>query len=144
MANLEDIVKRGSERFNAGDVNGLLDLYTPDAELTSPGMNAKGREQIRGFTAAWLQGFPDAKITSKRYITVGSTVVEEGVFTGTHTGAFPTPMGDIPATGKRVEGPFVDIFDFEGDKVARDTLIFDRMLLMEQLGLMPTPAGSAA
>jgi predicted ester cyclase len=53
-------------------------------------------------------------------------------------------MGDIPATGRRVEGPYVDIFDFEGDKVIRDSLYLDRMDLMEQLGLVPTPAGAGA
>jgi hypothetical protein len=36
------------------------------------------------------------------------------------------------------------MFDFDGDKIVRDQLFIDRMDLMEQLGLVPTPAGAGA
>ena len=140
MTNLKELVERGTKLFNAHDVDGLLDLYTPQAEVhASGGMVAKGRNEIKKFTQSWIQGFPDVKIRSERLLVSGSTVIEEGIFTGTHTGALPTPMGDIPPT---VEGPYVDIFDFEGERIVRDRLVFDRMELMEQLGLAPVPAGA--
>jgi predicted ester cyclase len=143
MANPKELVERGTKLFNAHDVEGLLELYAPDAEVhASGGMVAKGRNEIKKFTQSWIQGFPDVKIRSERLLVSGSTVIEEGIFTGTHTGAFPTPMGDIPPTGRRVEGPYVDIFDFEGERIVRDRLVFDRMQLMEQLGLAPVPAGA--
>jgi predicted ester cyclase len=144
MTNPKDLVERGTKLFNAHDVEGLLDLYAPHAEVhASGGMVAKGRTEIKKFTQSWIQGFPDVKLHSERLLVSGSTVIEEGIFIGTHTGAFPTPMGDIPPTGRRVEGPYVDIFDFEGEKIVRDRLVFDRMQLMEQLGLAPVPAGAA-
>jgi hypothetical protein len=145
VANLEDIVKRGNELFNAHDVKGLTGLYASNAKMYGPGdMVMNGPGEIARFTEGWIQGFPDCAIRPINHFVVGNVVIEEGVFTGTHTGVFPTPMGDIPATGRRVEGPFVDIFEFDGDKIVSDRLTFDRLRLMEQLGLMPTPAGAGA
>jgi steroid delta-isomerase-like uncharacterized protein len=145
VGNLKEIVERGGELFNQRSIEELLDLYAPTAEVhSSGGMVAKGREEIRAFTEGWVQGFPDCKVRRERIIAEGSTVIEIGVFSGTHTGTFRTPMGDIPATGRRVEGPYVDMFDFDGDKIVRDQLFIDRMDLMEQLGLVPTPAGAGA
>ena len=145
MANIEDIVKRGNEAFNSRDIDGLIDLYASDAEFKGPGkMVFKGKDQIRKFTEGWIQGFPDCKIRSVNTIATGNTVVDEGIFTGTHTGVFPTPMGDIPPTGKKVEGEYVDVFEFAGDKVISDRLMFDRLQLMEQLGLAPAPAAAGA
>jgi predicted ester cyclase len=91
-----------------------------------------------------VPGFPDAKVRSERLIVAGSTVIEEGIFTGTHTGVFSTPTGDIPPTGRKVEGPYVNIFDLEGDKVVRNRLTFDRLDLLEKLGLAPVPAMAAS
>jgi predicted ester cyclase len=145
MGNIKEIVERGGELFNSRAIDQLLDLYAPQAQLeSSGGMSAKGREEIRKFTESWVQGFPDCRIRRERLIVEGSTVVEVGVFSGTHTGTFPTPMGDLPPTGRHVEGPYVDIFDFENDKIVRDRLYLDRMDLMEQLGMVPTPTAAGA
>jgi steroid delta-isomerase-like uncharacterized protein len=139
------VVERGNAAFNAHDLDGLVELYAPDAQFTGPGdMVLKGRDAIRQYTEAWFQGFPDAKITVENTYVDGETVVEEGMFRGTHTGVFPTPMGEVPPTGRRVEGPFVDVFKIRDGQVVSDRLTFDRMQLMEQLGLVPTPAGAAS
>jgi predicted ester cyclase len=145
VANPKEIVERGTKLFNAHDVNALTDQYAPNGQvLASGGTVAKGRDEIRKFQQSWFQGFPDAKVRSERLIVAGSTVIEEGIFTGTHTGVFPTPMGEIPPTGRRVEGPYVNIFDVEGEKVLRNRLTFDRLDLLEQLGLAPVPALAAS
>jgi predicted ester cyclase len=145
VANIEAIIERGNDAFNRHDIDGLIELYADNAEFKGPGgMVSKGKAEIRRFTEGWIQGFPDCKVHTHNRIVSGNTVVEEGVFTGTHTGVFPTPMGDIPPTGKKVEGEYVDVFVFENDKVVSDRLTFDRMQLMEQLGLAPAPAAAGA
>lgn len=48
-------------------------------------------------------------------------------------------MGDIPPTGRRTEGRYVDVFVIRDGKIVSDHLSFDGMELMEQLGLMPAP-----
>ena len=107
-------------------------------------MVARGKAEIRKLTESWIKGFPDAEVHDHRLTAEGNVVIAEGTFRGTHTGPFATPMGEIPPTGRTVEGPYVDVFEFEGDKVKTDRLSFDRMQLMEQLGLVPTPAAAGA
>jgi ketosteroid isomerase-like protein len=58
VANPKEIVERGTKLFNAHDVNGLTDLYAPNAQvLASGGMVAKGRDEIRKFQQSWFQDF---------------------------------------------------------------------------------------
>ena len=145
MAGPLEVVERGGELFNAHDAEGLIAIYTSNAEFRGPGgMAITGREGIKAFMQGWFQGFPDCKTTASNRYVDGSIVVEEGVFTGTHTGVFPTPMGDVPPTGRSVSGAYVDIFEIRDGQCVSDRLIFDRMELMEQLGLVPEPAGAGA
>ncbi|MBV8528442.1 MAG: ester cyclase [Candidatus Dormibacteraeota bacterium] len=143
MSELREIFDRGERAFNEHDVDAVMALYAPDARFRGPGgmdMNEAGA--IRQFTVGWFQGFPDCRIRTTRVIEAGDTIIQEGVFTGTQTGVFPTPMGDIPPTNKAVEGPFVDVYVFSDGKIVDDHLYFDRMELMEQLGLVPAPAAA--
>ncbi|MGA8014332.1 MAG: nuclear transport factor 2 family protein [Candidatus Dormiibacterota bacterium] len=143
MGSAREVFNQAHERFNAHDLDAIDDIYAEDAEFKGPGgMVFKGRAQIRQFTSGWFQGFPDCELRSLNVIEGGDTIVEEGLFIGTHTGVFPTPMGDIPPTGRRVEGAFVDVFEIRDGLIVADRLSFDRLELMEQLGLMPQPAGA--
>lgn len=144
MASPLDVVEQGGEAFNAHDSKAMRALYADNAEFRGPGgMVAKGPDEIIAFLEGWYQGFPDCKTkVNKRWVD-GDTVIEEGVFVGTHTGVFPTPMGDVPPTGRSVEGAYVDIFVVRDGKLISDRLTFDRMELLEQLGLVPQPAGAA-
>jgi ketosteroid isomerase-like protein len=67
-------------------------------------------------------------------------VVEMGTFSGTHTGVFHTPDGDIPPTGRPVKAPYVNVLSFRDGMFVAGDLMFDRLALLEQLGLVPEPA----
>jgi predicted ester cyclase len=71
-------------------------------------------------------------------------VTVEGVFSGTHNGTLKSPMGDIPATGRKVKGEFIQVFEIDRGLVKRDNLIYDQVQLMTQLGLAPAPPQHAA
>jgi hypothetical protein len=49
-------------------------------------------------------------------------------------------MGDIQPTHRPVSGEYVSICKVSDDKIASQHLIFDRLQLLEQLGLVPTAA----
>jgi len=67
----------------------------------------------------------------------GDKVVSRMRATGTHEGEF---MG-MPATGKRIDVPFVDIIRFGDDGLAREHWgVFDAMTMMQQLGAIPEGA----
>jgi steroid delta-isomerase-like uncharacterized protein len=143
MGTAREVFEKGHKAFNDRDIDTLIGLYAEDAEFRgSGGMELKGREPIRQFTLSWLQGFPDCKLETTNIVATETHVVEEGVFKGTHTGTFVTPMGDIPATGRSVRGPYVDVFEIRDGRIVSDHLTFDRMELMEQLGLVPQPTAA--
>ena len=64
-------------------------------------------------------------------------MIVEGIFAGTHQGPMQTPMGEVPATGRKVRGEYVEIVEVDRGLVTRDSLIFDQVQLMTQLGLAP-------
>jgi hypothetical protein len=65
--------------------------------------------------------------------------MQESVFTGTHTQTFRMPNSqEIPPTGKSVAIPFTLGLTYLGGQWSSFRLIFDRVELMTQLGLMPT------
>ena len=53
-----------------------------------------------------------------------------GVFRGTHTGE----GGPVPPTGRRAAADYVYVMDFEGDKIAHMTKIWNDGVTLRQLG----------
>jgi len=140
----KDLVQRGIDAFNAHDVAALRALTAEDCTYEATGgVTARGREECVAATAMWFEACSDAHATVKQVIGEGDTVVEAGIFEGTHDGILKTPMGDIPATGRRIKGDYVSVNTVRGDKLASQRLYFDRMQLAEQLGIVPAASGAA-
>jgi predicted ester cyclase len=139
------VVERGLKAFNAHDMEALARDSAPDIESTAPGdVKLKGPQQVKEYNQNFVNAFPDARIEATNIFTQGNHVTVEGVFSGTHNGTFKTPMGDIPATGRKVKGEFIQVFEIDRGLVKRDNLMFDQVQLMTQLGLAPAPPQHAA
>jgi predicted ester cyclase len=142
------VIERGIKAYNAHDMEALARDAAPDIEATAPGdIKLKGPQAVKEFNQNFVTAFPDARVEAKNIFTAGNTVIVEGVFTGTHDGTLQTPMGDVQATGRKVRGEFIRIFEVDRGLVKRDNLIYDRAQLMTQLGLAPaapTQASKAA
>jgi predicted ester cyclase len=138
------VVERDTRAFNAHDMEAIARDTAPDAELTAPGdMKLKGPQQIKDFNQNWINAFPDARVETKKILTQGNFVVVDGIFTGTHNGTLKTPMGDVPATGRKVKGEYVQIFEVDRGLVKKGQLMFDQVQLMTQLGMAPAPPQQA-
>ena len=132
------VVERGMKAFNAHDLEAVARDAAPDIESTAPGdIKLKGPQAIKEYNQNFVNAFPDARVEAKNIVTAGGTVIVEGVFTGTHDGTLKTPMGDVPATGRKVKGEFVQIFEVDRGLVKRNSLLYDQVQLMTQLGLAP-------
>ena len=144
MASPKEVVDRGMEAWRAHDADAFASTYNDDARISAPGgMEARGPDGARMFMAMWNQAFPDNEISIAREHECGSVLVQEGTFSGTHTGNLTTPDGQtIPPTGRTVKAPYVDVFEIENDHVAAERLYFDQVELLTQLGLMPAPAAA--
>lgn len=90
--------------------------------------------------AMFVSAFPDMHLTVEDQIAEGDRVVTRWTMHGTHQGEL---MG-IPPTGKAVTISGTSIDRLAGGKVAEHWAEFDLLGLMQQLGVIPTPAPAAA
>jgi len=129
--------------FNAHDESRIRELNAENTIFEGPGdVQLEGREPATQYAMAWLNAFPDARLTIKNELVSGDWVVQEFSFEGTHEGTLSGPGGDIPATHRRLNGRGVQVFRVENDAVADTRLYFDQVQVMTQLGLMPEPAAA--
>jgi SnoaL-like polyketide cyclase len=62
---------------------------------------------------------------------------------GRCNGVLRTPTGDVPPTGRAVSVDYIHVLRFRDGLHVSFNLIFDRLLMLEQLGLIPAPAATA-
>ena len=134
------VVDRGIKAFNAHDLEAIARDSAADFEGTAPGdTKLKGPQENKDYQQNFITAFPDARVDAKNIFVQGKHVIVEGVFTGTQNGTLKTPMGDIPATGKKVKGEYVQIFEVDRGLIKKAQLMFDQVQLMTQLGMAPAP-----
>jgi len=79
---------------------------------------------------------PDTALTSISR-TVGATqVVDELLFSFTHTTQIPWMLPGVLPTGKRVEIPLVVVINFRGDKLYHEHIYWDQASVLVQVGLL--------
>jgi steroid delta-isomerase-like uncharacterized protein len=128
------------EAFNRGDLEGAAALATDDIEvdLVAFGMVTRGRAAFRDqFMGGFKRAFPDLVVTVVNQVATEDQVVDECTWRGTHTGPLMSPGGDIPPTGKAVEGGrFCEVWRIRDGKVAKLVNYQDATTWMRQLGLV--------
>jgi len=145
MPEARDIATRFVNAFNAHDESAIRSLNAPNTRFEAPGgVRLEGRDAATGYAMAWLNGFPDARMTVLHECTSGPVVVQECTFEGTQTAPLVGAAGTIPATGKKVSARCVQIGHYENDQVTETRLYYDQVDLLTQLGVMPAPAGANA
>jgi ketosteroid isomerase-like protein len=140
-----DAFELGTVTFNAHDLAGFAAVLADDVVFTAPGgARGEGREACAGFFGGWLSAFSDAHVEVHGVHILDDLAVEEGVFSGTHDGTLHIPTGDIPPTGRAVSLDYIQVLRFRGGKHVSFNLMFDRLLMLEQLGLALAPAAVPA
>jgi steroid delta-isomerase-like uncharacterized protein len=135
--------ERGTETFNAHDLKRFAEVLADDVVFEAPGgLRGEGKEACVGFFGGWFSAFPDAHVDVHDVHILDNVAVEEGTFSGTHHGILHAPTGDIPPTGRSVSVGYIQVLRFRDGKHVSFNLMFDRLSMLEQLGLAPTP-GSA-
>ncbi|TMC48950.1 MAG: nuclear transport factor 2 family protein [Chloroflexi bacterium] len=141
---IRELVEQGNRAFNAHDRAASEALTADDAVIEAPSnMTVRGKAACVDFQASWWEGFPDASVTIQRTYYDGEVAIQEGTFKGTQTGVFKTPMGDVPPSGRSVVGLYINVIEARNGKLVRQRLLFDRLDLLEQLGLVPSAAATA-
>ena len=135
--------ERGTATFNAHDLNGFAEVLADDVEFTAPGgVHGRGRTACAAFFGSWFAAFPNARVEVEAIHIIGDVAVEEGTFRGTQDGVLQAPTGDIPPTGRSIEVGYIQVLRFRDGKHVSFHLEFDRLAMLEQLGLVPTSAAA--
>jgi predicted ester cyclase len=132
--------ERGTKTFNAHDIKGFAEVLADDVVFQAPGgLRGEGKTACTEFFASWFSAFPDAHVDVHDVHVADNVVVEEGTFTGTHNGVLRGPAGDVAPTGRTVKVSYLQVLKFRGGKHISFNLMFDRLAMLEQLGLIPGP-----
>jgi steroid delta-isomerase-like uncharacterized protein len=140
---VREAFERGTQTFNDHDMAGFASVVADDVVFEAPGgSRGEGKADCIAFFGGWINAFPDAHVDVHCLHIIGDVAVEEGTFTGTHNGVLHTPAGDIPPTGRPVRIGYINVIRYRDGKHVSFNLMFDRLSMLEQLGLVPpAPAG---
>jgi len=135
--------ERGTKTFNAHDIKGFAEVLADEVVFEAPGgLRGEGKAASVEFFGSWFVAFPDAHVDVHNVHIPDNVAVEEGTFTGTHNGVLRGPMGDVPPTGRSVRIRYIQVLRFQDGKHVSFNLMFDRLSMLERLGLIPAPPAS--
>jgi predicted ester cyclase len=93
---------------------------------------AESDEELKDHIIFFETSFPHYEVIADHMIAEGDKVAVLARFRGAHKGEL---LGVAP-TGKEVDVPFAITYRLAGGKITQHWMSFDRMALMEQLGVM--------
>lgn len=135
MASARDVILKHIDAFNDRDSD--ADPWAADAEMTAPGVQVTGRDNVIGFIAAFQEAFPDLRLEINQLLSDGPAAAAEGTMTGTHDGVLHTPEGDVAPTGRALVLRWAAVYVTDGGTLKSEHLFFDQMDFLGQLGLLP-------
>lgn len=128
------IVRRFLEAFKADDHTAIQEVTSPDlvAHLVGAPGPLNRDEMLQGISA-FNAAFSDRKSTIHDLIAEGDKVSSRTSLTAVHTRDY---MGQ-PATGKQIEIKAFTIERIQDGRIVERWFNYDRVDLMQQLGLIP-------
>jgi steroid delta-isomerase-like uncharacterized protein len=132
---IKRIVDSVIQLWNTGNPDIAKKLYSDDAQRYDPNQSdpTRGSQEIARYVAEVRTGYPDFKLEISDKIFEDNRLVTHWTCTGTHNGEFQ----GIPATGKRINISGLALARIENGRVAEERVYFDRLTMLEQLGLAP-------
>jgi predicted ester cyclase len=138
---VREAFQRGTDTFNAHDLDGFAAVLADDVTFEAPGgIRGEGKAACVAFFGGWFGAFPDARVEVHDLHVVDDVAVEQGTFSGTHDGVLRDANADIPPTGRLVKVDYLQVLRIHNGKHVSFNLMFDRLQMLEQLGLVPVPA----
>lgn len=120
----------------------LEDLYTAGYihhnEAFYPGLDP-GLDNFKRALHARAGGISNLSVRIDHLVGEGDKVVARFTLTGTHSGDFQ----GVPATGRTVSFPAVDIYRFEDGRIAEGWALMDFLGFLQQAGAAPGSDGAA-
>jgi steroid delta-isomerase-like uncharacterized protein len=124
--------------FVRGDPAAVDELAAPDFTPHTWGSMPPGREALKAAMARVGAGVSDAEFRIEDVIAEDDRVVVRLTSSGTHRGTF---MG-IPPSGVRYSIPEIHVFRIRDGQVTEHWHEFDKLSLLQQLGVDPSKGPS--
>jgi len=132
------------QEFTSRDVEATLDTMVDDAYVNHIPVltGGVGKPALRTFYARdFIPSMPPDTTLTPLSRTVGQDqLVDEMIFSFTHTQEMPWMLPGVAPTGKRVEIALVAIVKFRGGKLEHEHIYWDQASVLKQIGLL-TDAG---
>jgi len=129
-----------ADEFVTRDVEGTLATMVEDAYVNHiPVMTGgSGKTALRTF---YSQDFiprmpPDTELTPVSRTVGTDQLVDEMIFSFTHTMEMPWMLPGVAPTNKRVKIPLVAIVRFRDGKLAHEHIYWDQASVLKQIGLI--------
>src|SRR6516225_10591538 len=143
-----DLVKLWEEHtaheFSTRDTKATLATMVDDAYVNHvPVMTGGfGKAALRAFYSRhFIPSMPPDTVLTPVSRTVGEDqLVDEMIFSLTHTREMPWMLPGVRPTNRRVEIPLVAIVQFREGKLAHEHIYWDQASVLKQIGLLTDPA----
>lgn len=134
MMSKKDVVLHHVAVENQHDMEAMLATLDSDNPVRDEvaGECYVGVKNVSARYAELWKAFPDFNVFPRRLIEEGSSVVMQADYIGTHKGQYR----NFEPTGKSFKLRLVNIIDFNGDKMSRETIFMDLASQLRQLGLL--------
>ena len=130
-----------SQAMNDHDVDGLLEHVTDDVVWIEPGFPLRGKEAVAAHQKEKFEAFPDMHFSSDAVPLTMSLdppcCARTWDMTMTMLGAFQ----GMPATGRAVRSSGTTVCTFRDGLISEYRVDYDRLDLMQQLGVLPKTDG---
>ncbi|MDY7083993.1 MAG: nuclear transport factor 2 family protein [Actinomycetota bacterium] len=140
MKSNEEVVREAYRLAEGGvlDGDGFRALFTEDGTFNDvPNALTFRGEQIPAALAGLAGAFPDIHRELIEVHALGDVVAVELRIQGTHLGGFPTPVGEIPPTGNRIDVPTADLWHLREGKIERFDCYNSANVWLAQMGAGP-------
>jgi C-1 hydroxylase len=126
---------RAIAAWNAGDLEGYLELYDPDVALHGYSDRPMPLEEVRGFYQGVWTAIADPRITVHQVAEADDWVWCRATMSGTHAGEF---FG-VPATGRSVAQPVMTALRFVDGRCVERHSVADMLPVLLQIGALTPP-----
>jgi carboxymethylenebutenolidase len=133
-----------AHEFSTRDTEATLATMVEDAYVNHIPVltGGNGKAELRRF---YSQDFipsmpPDTTLTPVSRTVGENQLVEEMIFSFTHTKEMPWMLPGVAPTHRRVEIPLVAIVRFRDGKLAHEHIYWDQASVLKQIGLLDDPS----
>jgi steroid delta-isomerase-like uncharacterized protein len=132
----EQAARRAADAWNAGDLDGYLDLYDDSIRLHGYSPESMDKEAARGFYEDVFAAFERPQLVFHDVFGSGDRTCIRFTMTGVHRGVF---MG-VPETGREIAMDGITVLRFRDGRCVERWTSSDMLSLLVQLGAVPAPA----